>query len=111
MITVAAFLAFAGFFAGYNSSAKAIHIGNSRVEQALRAHTPEAKKAAIGLLLISLTLSILCTGIGAGTLLFVIFLMVFGSAIVLLAPLRIVTLRSALVFFVLSGIVELLNVL
>ncbi|RZJ68734.1 MAG: hypothetical protein EOO50_00720 [Flavobacterium sp.] len=111
MITAAAFLAFSGFFAGYNSSAKAVHVGHSRIENALRDNTSEAKKVAVGLLLLSLTLSILYSGIAAGTFLFFVFLMVSGSLIVLLSPLKIVTLRSALVVFVLSGIVEILFLL
>lgn len=50
-------------------------------------------------------------GIGAGSLVFFVVLMTVGSLVVILSPLRLLTLRSALLVFALSFLFEMSNFL
>ncbi|RYZ81281.1 MAG: hypothetical protein EOP06_23790 [Proteobacteria bacterium] len=109
MITLSALLAFAGFYSAYQTSGKAVLVGNSPVNAALRNNASEARRAAIALFLLSLSIAILSSGIGVGTLLFFVFAMLSGSVIVLLAPLKVLTWQAALLVFAIFAAVELLQ--
>ena len=109
MITIGALLAFLGFFAGYNTSQKAVLTGNSKIEIWLRQNAPNSRAAGLLLLIAGLVVLVMSKGIGAGTFVFFVMLMTFGSLIVLLSPLRIVTLKTAAFAFALALAVELLN--
>ncbi|NUY80404.1 hypothetical protein HUK80_05815 [Flavobacterium sp. MAH-1] len=109
MMTIGALLAFFGFFSGYNSSRKAVLTGDSKLELWLRNNPSNAKTAGLLLLIAALLLLVMNRGIGAGTFVFFVMLIVFGSLIVLLSPLKIVTLKTAGIAFVIAISIELLN--
>jgi hypothetical protein len=106
MITIGALLAFFGFFSGYNASRKAVLRGDSRLELWLRRNASKAKISGVFLLVASLILVVTEKGLGAGSLMFVVVLMTIGSLVVILSPLRLLTLRSALLIFALSFLFE-----
>lgn len=109
MITTSALLAFFGFFAGYNSSRKAVLAGDSRLELWLRNNPSNAKISGLLLLLAAFILMAMNKGIGAGSFIFLVMLMVFGSLVILLSPLKIVTLKTATIAFAIAFSVEFLN--
>jgi len=111
MITLGALLAFLGFFAGYNTSRKAILVGNSSVEVWFRNNSLNARIAGLLLLIAALLVLTVNKGIGAGTFVFFVMLMTFGSLIVLLSPLKIVTIKSSAIAFAVAFAVELLNLI
>ncbi len=109
MVTLIAFLTFSGFYTAYYTSVKAALAGNSALENAIRNNPVVSRRTGLALLLAALILSVAYNGLGAGTFEFFVLLMTAASLIVLLAPLRIVTLRSALVVFAVSLLVEMSN--
>ncbi|MBD3581853.1 hypothetical protein [Flavobacterium selenitireducens] len=109
MITIGALLAFLGFFAGYNTSQKAVLTGDTKIELWLRSNAPNARIAGLLLLIAALLVLVTDKGIGAGTFVFFVMLMTFGSLIVLLSPLKIITLKTAGIAFALALAIELLN--
>ena len=111
MITLTAFIVFSGFYACYYTSAKAVLTGNSGLETAIKNNPATAKSVGLVLVLTGLTVSILCNGIGVGTLQFFILLMVSGSTIVLLSPLRIVNLPSVVIVFAFAMLIEIFNLI
>lgn len=111
MITLTAFIVFSGFYACYYTSAKAVLSGNSNLETAIKNNPAAAKSIGLVLLLSGLAVAVLYSGIGVGTLQFFIMLMVSGSTIVLLSPLRIVTLRSVVIVFAFALLIEISNLI
>ncbi len=109
MITIGAFLAFLGFLAPYNTSAKAILTGDSKLELWFRNNSSNAKIGGLLLLIASLLLVVMQKGIGAGTFMFFVILMTIASLIVLLSPLKILNLKTALIVFALLFLVEISN--
>lgn len=111
MITLTAFIVFFGFYACYYTSVKAVLTGNSSLESAIKNNPAAAKSIGLILLIIGLAVAVICSGIGVGTLQFFIMLMVSGSTIVLLSPLRIITLRSVAILFVFAFLIEISNLI
>ncbi|RZJ73371.1 hypothetical protein [Flavobacterium sp.] len=109
MITIGTFLAFLGFLAGYNTSAKAILTGDSKLELWFRSNSANAKTGGLLLLVASLMLVIMQKGIGAGSFMFFVILMTVASLVVLLSPLKILNLKTALIVFVFLFVVEMSN--
>ena len=109
MITLGALLTFLGFFAVYNTSRKAVLSGNSKPELWLRANGSGAKLLASSSLIAALVLFASVKGICAGTLLFFVTLMLSGSLVVLLSPLRMIRFGTVTIVFALALLAELLN--
>lgn len=111
MVTLIAFLVFAGFYTCYYTSVKAVLIGHSGLEIAIRKNTTLAKRIGGILLLAGLSSAVFYDGIGAGTLQFFIMLMASGSLVILLSPLKILTLRSASIAFAIGFLIEISNLI
>lgn len=109
MVTFLALLIFSGFYTGYYTSAKAVLTGHSGLKNAIRENPFTAKRIALVLLLTAWIVSMLYSGIAVGTFQFFILLMTLASLIVLLAPLKMVTIRSASVTFVIGLLIEISN--
>jgi len=111
MMTAITFLVFFGFYCCYFASAKAVLPQHSALEIWLKQQRKVSKILGTLLLIASLIFHIAILGVATGTFSFVISLMVSGSMIVLLAPLKIVTFRSAVVIFVLALVFEISNII
>lgn len=109
MVTFLALLIFSGFYTGYYSSAKAVLPRNSGLENAIKENPVTARRIALVLLLTALIVSNIYSGTAVGTFQFFILLMTLGSLVVLLAPLQVLTLRSASVIFVIGLFIEISN--
>jgi len=111
MMTAITFLVFFGFYFCYFASAKAVLPQNSPLEIWLKQQRNASKILGLSLLIASLIFHIIILGAATGTFSFVISLMVSGSMIVLLAPLKIVTFKSASVIFILALLFEISNII
>ena len=111
MMTAITFLVFFGFYCCYFASAKAVFPQHSDLGIWLKQQRNVSKTVGFSLLIASLIFHIAILGAATGTFSFVISLMVSGSMIVLLAPLKIVTFRTAVVIFVLALVFEISNII
>jgi len=109
MITLGALLAFLGFLACYNTSQKAVLTGETKAELWLQNHVSNSRILGLSLFIASLILFCMIKGIGAGTFVFFVMLMTFGSLIVILSPLKILNLKTGAILFLIALIIELLN--
>lgn len=88
MITIASFLTFTGFYAGYAASGKAAGTRWLLLHDVAKKHRKLFRIMGLALLLVSAVIWMTGYGVGAGSFLFTIGLMTFASMIVLLAPLQ-----------------------
>lgn len=110
MMTVATFIIFTGFYVLYLSSEKIVVKSG-----AIRTIAVRNKKTAsmVGCTGLALGFSAFCfhLGTGAGILAGFIALMTVASLIIIIAPLRLVSTMHILALFVISLVIEELNVL
>lgn len=106
MISIAILLTFFSFYMWYNTSRRAVRYLGFGFENWMNMHSAHTKIVATFLCICSLILYIVSFGIGSGTLLFFTVLMTFGSMIVLLTPLHIITYKSISLIFLGALIIE-----
>lgn len=88
MITVSIFLTLIGFELFYQTSKKTELHRSERLARWFGANEKPAKSYGLVLLAMALALSIVQLGIGSGIFAFLCILMLIGSLVVLLSPLR-----------------------
>ncbi|WP_186755033.1 DUF3325 family protein [Echinicola salinicaeni] len=108
MITLAALLAFTGFFCFYNTSKRQKLSQSLGIEVWLQQNPNRAKYLGGAQFLIALLLCLAAAGFGAGIFSFFILLMTAGSLVVVLAPIRFLNYKILTLIFVLSLIFELI---
>ncbi len=106
MITTSILLNILGFYIFYATSKKTIYLPKLGFENKVQDHTLIAKSIALIVLSISLYLNTHSLGIVSGTLTFFIFLMTFGSLIILTAPLGLVNYYTLIISILLLAILE-----
>ncbi|MEL4308024.1 DUF3325 family protein [Joostella sp. CR20] len=106
MISFVILLVFFGFYAFYSTSKRAV-LNNSKIDLWLQQKYSPLKLTGLLLLIISLGITILVKGFGAGTLLWIVILMTVGSLVVLITPLRTIHFKTLFVLFIFSVLVEL----
>ncbi|WP_444660172.1 hypothetical protein [Flavobacterium columnare] len=99
MITIASSILFSSFYALYNTSKRVPLSYNSGLEKWMKNNPNSTKTIGLTLLVVAYILWVLATSFGVGTLLFVIELMVIGSFIVILKPLKIVNFEMLIILF------------
>ncbi|TRZ41945.1 hypothetical protein [Robertkochia solimangrovi] len=95
------------FYLLYNTSAKSVKNTGLGIENLIIQNPVPAKLTGLILLIIAAVTDIIIFGFGSGSLTFFIILMTAGSLLILLTPLKLVTLRTLSVFFVCSLTIEL----
>lgn len=106
MISLALLTLFIAFYVFYNTSEKTIKQTTFGFETWINEYQNKGRILALILLLISLVLSYISFGFGAGIILFFAYLMTFGSLIVILNPLKILKLKSIVILFMFSLCIE-----
>ncbi|NMH28690.1 hypothetical protein [Flavobacterium silvaticum] len=106
MITLGAFLVFCGFFSAYATSRKAIPVSHSQPGKWFSHDPKRSKMISLVFFILSLALFICVKGLLSGIFLFTITLMVFGSLIVILTPLRLFSPAVVFVVFALLFLAE-----
>lgn len=107
MMTIAAVLAFGGFFSFYCTSRKAKVDKHARLASWLHESDPITGQAiGLALILSGLVTLILEKGIGVGSLTFFVVLMAAGNAIVLFHPLRIFRFSAVALLFGIAFVTE-----
>ncbi len=99
MISTAIFLVFISFYMFYNTSGRAVKYVGFGFENWIETHQILGKLIATLLIAIAIFLHIHLFGIGGGILIFLITLMLFGSSIILLTPLHLITYKIAFLIF------------
>lgn len=90
----------------YSTSKRMCMLISIPFEAVLQRHIKSAKIIGVCLLLLTLILNCYTFGVTSGVLFFCIGLMTFGSLIILLTPLRLLTYRSLIIFVLLSFTIE-----
>ncbi|WP_159021444.1 hypothetical protein [Formosa sp. L2A11] len=106
MITLSILLVILAFYLHYTTSKKMESQELLGFEHLLIQHKNLCKIISFIVLAISCILTIKVFGLGAGIFSFFIYLMTFGSLIVLLAPLKIFNYKSLSVFLVVCFVIE-----
>jgi len=108
MISLTILLNILGFYLLYTTSDKMDSQTLLGFEAKLVQHKRTAKIIGIALLLLSCVGCVMAFGLASGIFSFIIYVMTFGSLIVLLAPLKLVNMKTLALFMVLSVVVEFL---
>tara|TARA_R110000868_G_scaffold119310_6_gene316031 strand:+ start:48549 stop:48881 length:333 start_codon:yes stop_codon:yes gene_type:complete len=99
MISTAILFVFLSFYIFFNTSKRAVKHCGFGFEKWIKNNTKSSKIIAILLLFGTAFLHIVSFGFGSGMLIFFIVLMMSGSLIILLTPLKLITYKSFLMLF------------
>lgn len=108
MITVCLLVTFLGFWLCYQTSNRAQLLTPNKVEKWARQEKLKSNSAGVVFLFAGLFLSIISLGFGSGIFAYIMMLTVISSLVVLLAPIGIISFRSAMLILVLCFTVEIL---
>lgn len=106
MTTIASLFVFLAFYALYNTSKRVKLAGPLAVHKLLQQKPKQTKALAVGLLAIGYFVLLNHKSFECSILIFSIQIMVIGSLIVILTPLKIVKTIFLLALFILSTLVE-----
>ncbi|MFB9058024.1 hypothetical protein ACFFU9_14860 [Mariniflexile ostreae] len=106
MISITFLILFMAFYVAYCSSKKTVTYSHFGFETWTDKHPEKGKKLALSLFLITIVLSYITFGFGAGLLVFFIYLMTLGSLIVILNPLKLLKPTPLGILFVLVVYIE-----
>ena len=106
MITMASLIVFLAFYTLYYTSKKAVLSYDSGFEKWMQKNPKQTKIIGLSLLLSAYGFWLFTQSLGCGTLMFFIQLMVIGSLIVLLAPLKKISHTTLLILLIIIGLLE-----
>jgi hypothetical protein len=106
MITIASILVFMGFYAFYYTSKRAVLHYDYGFEQWMQNNTKPTKTIGCSCLILAYSFLVFSNALGSGTLIFFIQLMVIGSLIVLLTPLKKIKNKIILAIFITALLFE-----
>jgi len=106
MTTIASLIVFLAFYILYYTSKRAVLSYDSGFEKWMQKNPKQTKIIGLVLLLCSYGFWLFTQSLGSGTLMFFIQLMAIGSLIVLLAPLKKISLTTLLILFILIALLE-----
>lgn len=106
MVALISLNIFLGFYVLYNTSKKATLESNLQLEKWIQQNPKPSRLIGLSILAIAYSFLISVKAIGASTLIYFIQIMVIGSLIVILAPLRIINYKLVLGTFFLAILLE-----
>ena len=106
MITTASLIVFLAFYTLYYTSKRAVLSYDLGFEKWMKKNPKQTKVTGLGLLLAAYTLWLATDSLGCGTLMFLIQLMMIGSLIVILSPLKKVNSKIILALFIIVALLE-----
>lgn len=106
MITLISLNIFLGFYVLYNTSRKATLETNLQPERWIQQNRKPSRLIGLSILAITYSFLISIKAVGASTLIYFIQIMVIGSLIVILAPLKIINYKLVLGAFFLTLLLE-----
>ncbi len=108
VFTLAAFLVLTGFYSLYTVSRRTECCGNLSIESRLEQHQMLTRITGAWLLLFGLAVLIISEGTAAGVFTYFILLMTTASLVILLVPLRLLSVGSFLTIYGLMAFVEII---